>query len=63
MRGRGGKSDEFSVVPESISYRATSPLYADEEYRIFLDEDGKEGKVQIYSPTGDVAMKAEIKAF
>ncbi|KAL1881001.1 hypothetical protein Plec18167_003542 [Paecilomyces lecythidis] len=63
VRGRGGKLDEFSVVPESISYRATSPLYADEEYRIFLDEDGKEGKVQIYSPTGDVAMKAEIKAF
>ncbi|KAJ9308860.1 hypothetical protein DTO280E4_4136 [Paecilomyces variotii] len=63
VRGQGGKSDEFSIVPESISYRATNPLYAEEEYRMFLEEDGKEGRVQIYGPTGDVAMKAEIRAF
>lgn len=30
---------------------------------MFLEEDGKEGRVQIYGPTGDVAMKAEIRAF
>jgi Uncharacterized conserved protein len=63
VRGQGGKSDEISIVPESISYRATSPLYADEEYHICLEEDGEEGRVHIYGPTGDIAMKAEVKAF
>lgn len=63
VRGQGRKSDEIAIVPERISYRATSPLYADEEYRICLEEDGKDSRVQIYGPTGDVAMKAEIKTF
>jgi len=52
-------TDSSLVVPERISYRATSPLYAGDEYRIVLDE-GEETKVQIIGPGGVVAMKAEI---
>ncbi|KAJ5095869.1 hypothetical protein NUU61_005225 [Penicillium alfredii] len=51
-------SDPALVIPEHISYRATSPLYAGDEYRIELEE-GDISKVQIIGPTG-VAMKAEI---
>ncbi|CAG7924562.1 unnamed protein product [Penicillium olsonii] len=51
-------TDHSVVVPRRISYRATSPLYAGDEYRIVLDE-GAETKVQIIGPEG-VAMKAEI---
>lgn len=60
VRGNGGSTSSL-IVPESIAYRATSPLYADEEYRIVLEEDGNNGKVQIYAPSGAVAMKADIK--
>ncbi|CAG8923568.1 unnamed protein product [Penicillium salamii] len=56
-KGRNA-TDHSVVVPERISYRATSPLYAGDEYRIVLDE-GEETKVQIIGPSG-VAMKAEI---
>ena len=50
-----------SFLPESISYRATSPLYAGEEYQIVLEEEGGVGTTQIFGPGGAVAMKAEIK--
>ena len=50
------------VLPEKISYRATSPLYAEEEYRIVLEDGGDGvGKVQIVAPGEVVAMKAEIQ--
>ncbi|KAK2767644.1 hypothetical protein FQN54_003802 [Arachnomyces sp. PD_36] len=49
------------AVPESISYRATSPLYADEEYQIVLEEGEDAGKVNIYSFDGTLAMKADIR--
>ncbi|KAJ5863835.1 uncharacterized protein N7529_005751 [Penicillium soppii] len=52
-------TDPSLVVPERISYRATSPLYAGDEYRVVLEE-GEETKVQIIGPGGVVAMKAEI---
>lgn len=55
-------SDPTLLVPERISYRATSPLYAGDEYRIVLQEtEGGEAKVQIIGPEGAVAMKAEVK--
>ncbi|OJI82342.1 hypothetical protein ASPTUDRAFT_58038 [Aspergillus tubingensis CBS 134.48] len=39
------------ILPEKISYRATSPLYAEEEYRIVLEDGGDGvGKVQIVAP-------------
>lgn len=57
----GGSSDPGLFLPESISYRATSPLYAGDEYRIVLDEEGGNSKAQIFNPEGVVAMKADIK--
>lgn len=56
-----GASDPTSVVPRRISYRATSPLYAGDEYRIVMQEDGNLATVQILAPGGAVAMKAEIE--
>ncbi|RLM00161.1 hypothetical protein CFD26_106855 [Aspergillus turcosus] len=51
------------ALPQSISYRATNPLYAEEEYRIVLEDDGDVAKVQVIGPDGmTVAMKAEIKS-
>ena len=54
---------EGLVLPERISYRATSPLYAEDEYRIVLDEGAGDGvgRVQIVAPGEVVAMKAEIQ--
>lgn len=53
-------TDSTLVVPERIFYRATSPLYAGDEYRIVLEE-GEGTKVQIIGPGGVVAMKADIQ--
>jgi hypothetical protein len=36
-------------------------LYAGDEYKIVLQEDGDISKVQILGPGGVVAMKAEIQ--
>ncbi|KAE8150534.1 hypothetical protein BDV25DRAFT_110509 [Aspergillus avenaceus] len=56
-------SDPALMLPENISYRATSPLFAEDEYRVVLDEEGDGvGRVQIFDPKGTVAMKAEIKS-
>lgn len=56
---RQSATDHGLLFPERISYRATSPLYAGDEYRIVLEE-GQETKVQILGP-GGIAMKAEIQ--
>ncbi|KAG2419273.1 hypothetical protein HFD88_004068 [Aspergillus terreus] len=55
-------TDSSLLLPESISYRATSPLYAEETYRIVLDEEQGDGvsRVQIFTDE-KVAMKAEIR--
>ncbi|KAL5692263.1 hypothetical protein EMGR_006156 [Emarellia grisea] len=51
------------ILPQSISYRATSPLYAEEEYRIILEGEDSIAKVQVIGPDGKtVAMKADIKS-
>lgn len=53
--------DAASTVPERISYRATSPLYVEDEYRVVLEEGSEGGgNVQILAPGDVVAMKAEI---
>ena len=58
---RGITGDVTSAVPERISYRATSPLYVEDEYRVVLeDRQGGGGEVQIVAPGDVVAMKAEI---
>lgn len=48
-------------MPESISYRATSPLYADEKYQIVLEASEGAENVNIYGPDGTPAMKATIQ--
>ncbi|OQE45880.1 hypothetical protein PENCOP_c001G08011 [Penicillium coprophilum] len=57
---RQNSMDSTLDIPERITYRATSPLYAGEEYRIVLEE-GDTTKVQIIGPGEVVAMKAEIQ--
>ncbi|KAJ5184911.1 hypothetical protein N7491_007218 [Penicillium cf. griseofulvum] len=57
---RQDSMDSTLVIPERITYRATSPLYAGDEYRIVLEE-GESTKVQIIGPGEVVAMKAEIQ--
>lgn len=66
--GNGEVSGPGGFLPESVQYRATSPLYAGDEYRVVLeDEDGdgkgkgKGARVQIFNPEGVVAMKADVK--
>lgn len=56
--------DANAFLPDRITYRATSPLYAEDEYRIVLKkgegEDGKKSAVEIITPEGNVGMKAEV---
>jgi hydroxyacyl-ACP dehydratase HTD2-like protein with hotdog domain len=54
------------VMPASIEYRATSPVYAGEGYRIILDRDpSTDGTipVRVVSNDGTVCMKGNIKSF
>ncbi|KAJ5897082.1 uncharacterized protein N7473_006481 [Penicillium subrubescens] len=64
IKGEGKESglEAMELVPRSISYRATSPLYAGDEYNIVLEEDGNLAKVNILGPGGNVSMKAEIQS-
>ncbi|KAJ5683585.1 hypothetical protein N7462_006750 [Penicillium macrosclerotiorum] len=55
------ESEPASIVPQQISYRATSPLYAGEKYTIEIQAEAELAMVQIRGPGGAVAMKAEIK--
>ncbi|KAL2848128.1 hypothetical protein BJY01DRAFT_160483 [Aspergillus pseudoustus] len=60
-RADGSDGSLDALYPERISYRATSPLYAGDEYRIVLEEgEAKKGVVEILTPEGKVGMKAEI---
>ncbi|KAF3482914.1 uncharacterized protein GIQ15_02238 [Arthroderma uncinatum] len=47
-----GERDPEYVVPERIKYRATNPLYAEEEYHIVLEDEQRSSKVNIYNPEG-----------
>ena len=49
-------------APESITYRAQSPLYVNEKYRIILDKEEGDGKwkTEIYDSFGKVASKGTI---
>ncbi|KAL4942051.1 hypothetical protein BDV06DRAFT_193181 [Aspergillus oleicola] len=59
--GSGSEEDLDRFLPERISYRATSPIYAGDEYRVVLNEED-EGKsnVEIITPGGNIGMKAEV---
>lgn len=54
---KGG--EEFSV-PRSISYRAMSPLYVGEQYRILLKEAEKRWETEIWDRFGKQSMKGTI---
>ncbi|KAL4949411.1 hypothetical protein BDW69DRAFT_202859 [Aspergillus filifer] len=55
-----GELDMNRVLPERIVYRATSPIYAGDEYRVVLNEEEGKSKVEIVLPSGNVGMKAEV---
>lgn len=58
---RASFKEPTAVVPKRITYRATSPLYAGDEYTVQLTDEAEKAKVQIVGPGGVVAMKAEIE--
>jgi hydroxyacyl-ACP dehydratase HTD2-like protein with hotdog domain len=60
------KDGSTEAVPKSISYRAMSPLYMGEPYRILLDKtaDGRVGdgwKADIWDSYGKIGMKGTIE--
>jgi hydroxyacyl-ACP dehydratase HTD2-like protein with hotdog domain len=64
-RRKDGGDVEEMYYPESIEYRATSPVYAGEGYRVMMDdggleERGGEKKVEVVSCDGTVCMKGTI---
>lgn len=51
------------VSPRKVTYRATSPLYAGERYRIVMDEaKGKVTEVKIVDSYGQVGMVGQIES-
>jgi hydroxyacyl-ACP dehydratase HTD2-like protein with hotdog domain len=67
MRGRGFKGNERAaeMVPKRVEYRATSPVYVNEAYRVIMDEEAAEGvsEVRIVDSGGIVCMKGRIERF
>jgi hydroxyacyl-ACP dehydratase HTD2-like protein with hotdog domain len=58
---RKGGDEEQMYYPKEIQYRATSPVYAGEGYRVVTDEKiGQEAKVEVVSDDGTVCMKGTI---
>ena len=59
-------AQENLVFPQSIEYRATSPVYAGEAYRVVMDEaavGNKEAKVRVVSNDGTVCMKGTVNGW
>ncbi|PBP23284.1 hypothetical protein BUE80_DR006079 [Diplocarpon rosae] len=55
---------EGDSPPKKITYRATSPLYVSEDYRIILqDEVNQVTEVKVVDSYGQVSMKANIESF
>lgn len=51
------------VLPKKVTYRATSPLYAGEKYRIVMDEaKEKVTDVRIVDIYGQVGMVGQIES-
>lgn len=52
------------AVPRKITYRATSPLYAGETYRVVLDEEKEKiAEVRIVDAYGKTSMVGQIESF
>jgi hydroxyacyl-ACP dehydratase HTD2-like protein with hotdog domain len=54
------RNGDDCAPPASISYRAMSPLYVGEQYRILLKKDGNEWNTEIWDSFGKQAMKGHI---
>ncbi|KAF2797477.1 hypothetical protein K505DRAFT_405729 [Melanomma pulvis-pyrius CBS 109.77] len=59
------RNGNVEAVPKSIAYRAMSPLYSGEPYRILLEKEGggekKDGwKAEIWDSFGKISMKGAI---
>jgi len=54
--------EEDMLVPSSIKYRATHPIYAGEKYRILLGREGEDrvSEVRIVDSFGNVCMRGSI---
>ncbi|PMD65382.1 uncharacterized protein K444DRAFT_607936 [Hyaloscypha bicolor E] len=51
------------VVPKKVTYRATSPLYAGERYRVIMDEEqSKVSEVRIVDSYGKMSMVGQIES-
>ena len=55
-------SEMDKALPKSIVYRAMSPLYVGEQYRIVLKKDEEDWKTEIWDGFGKQAMKGSIVA-
>jgi hydroxyacyl-ACP dehydratase HTD2-like protein with hotdog domain len=55
------KEGDAEGVPKSISYRAMSPLYVGEKYRIVLAKNKGDWKADIWDSYGKLAMKGTIQ--
>ena len=50
-------------IPRKIKYRAMSPLYVGEQYRILMGKEDSEGKwkAEIWDSFGKIGMKGTIE--
>lgn len=55
---RGG-----DAIPKKITYRATSPLYAGEKYKVVIDEEvGNVTEAKIFDSYGKTSMIGQIES-
>lgn len=61
-QGKASSRDEI-VYPKKVEYRATSPVYAGEGYRVLMstERSGKETEIQVVSNDGTICMKGTIR--
>lgn len=65
---RDAQPDESGIVPKSIRYRATAPIYVNERYRGLLEQrQGRASIVKLWGSDGQggvrVGMTGDIRAF
>jgi hydroxyacyl-ACP dehydratase HTD2-like protein with hotdog domain len=57
------QDDEVIYYPQKIEYRATSPVYAGEGYRVMLDQSARDQEaadIRVVSNDGTVCMKGTV---
>ena len=53
-----------TATPKKVTYRATTPVYAGEKYRVLLDEEkGKLSDIRVFDRYGQIAMVGMIESF